>query len=190
MSAQLYAPAADIWTRSVLPRIERQPGPLVTECWIFTGCVQSRGYGCVTAGRRGKTILTHRLAIAVRDGALTDLPVDHLCMVRACCNPDHLEVVTTAENNRRSRVSRGFFIGGQCGAGHPLTEESTYDAPRGQLVCRRCANARNREFRRRSSDIAPVRQWLLTNGHPVGSRGRIPAELMAVYLDAHMDAAA
>lgn len=190
MSAQLYAPASDIWERSVLPRLDRRPGPLATECWIFTGCLQSRGYGCVTAGRRGKTVLTHRLAVAVRDGVLTDLPIDHLCMVRACCNPDHLDVVTTSENNRRSRSARGYRIGGTCGVGHPLTEESTYHSPRGRLVCRACANATNREFRRGRSDVAHVREWLIANGHPVGSRGRIAAELTALYLDAHMERAA
>lgn len=190
MSAQIYAPAADLWERSVLPRLDRRPGPLATECWIFTGCLQSRGYGCVAAGRKGKTVLVHRLAIAVRDGALTDLPIDHLCMVRACCNPDHLDVVTTSENNRRSRTARGYCIGGQCGAGHPLTAETTYQSRRGRLVCRACANAANREYRRGISAVAAVREWLTANGHQVGSRGRIPARLMSLYLEAHLERAA
>ena len=31
--------------------------------------------------------------------------IDHLCGVRCCVNPDHLEPVTTQENIRRGEVS-------------------------------------------------------------------------------------
>lgn len=30
-----------------------------------------------------------------------DMEIDHLCRNPGCCNPDHLELVTHAENNRR-----------------------------------------------------------------------------------------
>ena len=102
----IYAPAADLWTRSVLPRVVPTPGPLATPCWIFTGCVNSKGYGCVSAGLGKRTVLVHRLAIAVRDGGLPSLPVDHLCEVKRCANPPHLEPVTHAENTRRYWATR------------------------------------------------------------------------------------
>ena len=71
-------------------------------CWIFTGCVNSRGYGCVGSGRKGKSILVHRLVVLHRDGHLdNEMTVDHLCGVKTCVNPDHLEVVTREENSRR-----------------------------------------------------------------------------------------
>lgn len=35
------------------------------------------------------------------------LEIDHLCVEAACCNPDHLEVVTASENCRR-REARKF----------------------------------------------------------------------------------
>jgi hypothetical protein len=105
----VYIDPAILWARA-LQRIR------ITEsgCWEFIGCTNSRGYSCVASGRRGKTILGHRLAVLVRDGSLSKLPVDHLCHGwatectggidcphRRCIRPDHLQVVTTAENNRR-----------------------------------------------------------------------------------------
>lgn len=94
----LYLPAETIWLR-ILQKIRYDSGG----CWVYTGALNSKGYGIVATGRNKKTALTHRVAILVRDGALDDsLPVDHLCSVRACVNPTHLEVVTTAENNRRA----------------------------------------------------------------------------------------
>ena len=38
-----------------------------------------------------------------RHGKPTRLSVDHLCMVKSCGNPWHLEMVTAAENTRRAR---------------------------------------------------------------------------------------
>jgi len=35
------------------------------------------------------------------------LELDHLCRVRSCCNPDHLEPVTHKENIRRGFLRRG-----------------------------------------------------------------------------------
>ena len=32
--------------------------------------------------------------------------VDHVCRAHACCNPYHLEIVSSSENSRRGRTSR------------------------------------------------------------------------------------
>jgi hypothetical protein len=34
------------------------------------------------------------------------MELDHLCRVKACVNPDHLEPVTHAENMRRGKVAK------------------------------------------------------------------------------------
>lgn len=78
------------------------PNPhLVGDCWVFTGST-IKGYGHI--GSTGKVVIAHRLAWEQRYGQVPDgLELDHLCRVRPCCNPDHLEPVTTYENIRRSR---------------------------------------------------------------------------------------
>lgn len=74
-------------------------------CWIWTGAVNSRGYGCLIV--QGKAWLAHRL---VHEVILGPIPaghqVDHLCRRRMCVNPLHLEAVTGRENNRRVRLLR------------------------------------------------------------------------------------
>lgn len=99
-ASQLYAPAGVLVARMMKRVIKRTDG-----CWIFTGCVNSKGYGCVGSGRKGKSVLTHRLVVIARDGSVPDdMTIDHLCQVKRCVNPAHLEVVSRAENTRRRFV--------------------------------------------------------------------------------------
>lgn len=69
-------------------------------CWIWHGARFSSGYGA--CGFRGTTTVAHR---AIWQVLLGDLPrsldLDHLCRVRACVNPDHLEPVTRSINLTR-----------------------------------------------------------------------------------------
>jgi ribosomal protein S27E len=186
----VYADPAVLWAR-VLERIENVGG-----CWVFQGALQTNGYASVSSGKKGRTILGHRLAVLVRDGKLTDLPIDHTCRVRACVNPDHLEVVTTAENNRRMREARGYVMGGQCGSCHELTEENVYRHPRGQLTCRTCArevmqrHASREQIAQGKVPASVVRAWALEVGLPVAERGRLSPSLRKAYDDAHMALAA
>lgn len=72
-------------------------------CWVWGGSIDDRGYGRVTmAGRR---MLTHRVvAIATNGGPLpAGMQVHHTCANTACCNPDHLQVVTPADNAAEMR---------------------------------------------------------------------------------------
>lgn len=69
-------------------------------CWIWHGARFSSGYGA--CGFRGTTTVAHR---AIWQALYADLPrnvdLDHLCRVRACANPDHLEPVTRSMNLMR-----------------------------------------------------------------------------------------
>jgi hypothetical protein len=75
-------------------------------CWLWTGTIANNGYGHIY--REGGPLMTaHRLSYEVHVGPIPDgLTIDHLCRVRHCVNPDHLEPVTVAENNRRGREAR------------------------------------------------------------------------------------
>jgi len=49
-----------------------------------------------------KNEYAHRVSYKAFIGDIPDkMPLDHLCNNTKCINPDHLEIVTTAENNRR-----------------------------------------------------------------------------------------
>lgn len=72
-------------------------------CWIWTAKGGSHGYAQMTRRINGKvtSIVLHRLSYA-HVGPIPDgLHIDHLCAVRKCLNPEHMEPVTMAENNRR-----------------------------------------------------------------------------------------
>lgn len=122
-----------------------------SDCWIWYGAVNNKGYGCFAVGR--KSVLAHRLAYEDARGPIPKgMTIDHVCRVRNCVNPNHLEVVTIAENNRRKKVAGGLAIGGSCHKGHYLADESSvYRHPRGHVECRQC----RRKPHRQSKNAAP-----------------------------------
>jgi hypothetical protein len=71
----------------------------VDGCWLWVGSLRG-GYGRVRFN--GKLVEAHRLSYEHHVGKIPDgLVIDHLCRNRSCINPEHLEVVTEAENIRR-----------------------------------------------------------------------------------------
>jgi len=83
-----------------------------TDCWEYNGYKNEKGYGratCRTDGGR-KTVIVHRFVYECLVGPIDDgLTIDHLCRVRSCCNPDHLEPVTMSENYRRGSRPHGVY---------------------------------------------------------------------------------
>lgn len=122
-------------------------------CWMWTAGL-SKGYGqfIVMAGHRGRPILAHRMAWELLRGSVPDgLELDHLCRVRACVNPDHLEPVTSEENIRRGMwgpVANARKT--HCAHGHEFTPENTYRPPRRPHVrqCRECMRLRGLKRRK------------------------------------------
>jgi hypothetical protein len=75
-------------------------------CWLWTGAVSSEGYAVFEVA--GKQVRAHRFSYERYRGKIPgDLTIDHLCRVRCCVNPNHLEVVTIQENIRRREHCKG-----------------------------------------------------------------------------------
>lgn len=69
-------------------------------CWIWTGARTGSGYGNFRVG--DTVVVAHRYAWENLVGPIPEgMVLDHLCRVRCCVNPEHLEVVTVAENTLR-----------------------------------------------------------------------------------------
>lgn len=78
-------------------------------CWLFTGNTCHKGYGSITVRVPGKKSPTRKRAHIVVWEAIVGpleegLTLDHLCMVKSCCNPDHVEPVTRVVNSQRIRA--------------------------------------------------------------------------------------
>lgn len=111
-------------------------------CWLWQGRLNARGYA--TFKINGQNVGVHRWAYETYRGTIPDnLVLDHLCKVKSCVNPDHLEVVTLEENNRRARRTHCLR------AQHPLTEENIIILS-GNRACRLCHQARSAKYRERS----------------------------------------
>lgn len=74
-------------------------------CHLWTGTVQTRGYGSFCKGGAGRNMLAHRFAWELERGPIPDgLTVDHTCFNKRCQNVAHMELVTREENSRRARA--------------------------------------------------------------------------------------
>jgi hypothetical protein len=70
-----------------------------TRCWVWQLALNTVGYAI--RHRDGQTRVVHRLNYERDVGPVPEgLELDHLCRVRRCVNPAHLEPVTHTENLR------------------------------------------------------------------------------------------
>ena len=130
---------------------------LETGCLLWTAYTMQNGYG--QFGMGGKTVLAHRTAYEHWVGRIpTGLVLDHLCRVRSCCNPDHLEPVTNAEN-----IRRGAAVRTSCKQGHEFDVDNT-SWSRGSRTCLVC-HRRGEKQRRARVALQANRQIQTDNRH-------------------------
>ena len=111
-------------------------------CWVYTGPLNSGGYG-----KFGHDVMAHIYAYTHWVGPVPEgMQIDHLCRVRSCCNPKHLEVVTARTNTLRGEgLAARNARKTHCPQGHEYTPENTLLKGR-RRHCRTCDRARCREY--------------------------------------------
>ena len=88
---------------SGVPYLEQDMG-YRTACWVWQRARTRTGYGQAFDGRMMRP--AHRVYYEREHGEVPrGLVLDHLCRIRACVNPAHLEPVTHRENVLRGRVT-------------------------------------------------------------------------------------
>lgn len=130
-------------------------------CWLWTGAT-TEGYGVLRLTKNKRLVKAHRHSYELAGLDIPDgLEVDHLCRVRRCVNPAHLEPVTPRENKVRQPWSAPLFQAAKthCPQGHEYTDENTrhkVNASGGlSRDCRECFAARSRANYARKKAAAP-----------------------------------
>lgn len=131
--------------RGELARFRRQIKVDENGCWLWQGLLSSNGYGRCRVAPGRPLVAAHRVAYEHYKGPIPDgLQVDHLCRVRRCCNPEHLEAVSASLNTlRQDHANRRKTV---CSNGHDYTDENTVVRADGFRHCLTC------ERERRASD--------------------------------------
>ena len=111
--------------------------PGLGSCWLWEGTRSPNGYGSIQVGY---TQLAHRVAYELLIGPIPEgLTLDHLCRVRACVNPKHLEPVSVRENILRGvGLAAMNVLKTHCPQGHTYDILNTYFYPDGKRACRTC----------------------------------------------------
>lgn len=134
------------------PVAERIKSAVVVDengCWRWQRSLNANGYGRIGFYARGPQY-AHRVSYETFVGPIPEgLAIDHLCRVRDCVNPEHLEPVTNRENLLRGiGFAARYAATTHCPQGHPYDEANTYYRPgRGGRNCRRCGVDRARAAR-------------------------------------------
>jgi len=139
-------------------KIERLPE---CGCWIWTGALQGRdyknggGYGSFRVSRESNGVRpAHIVSYEHHNGPVPEgAHLDHLCRIRQCVNPDHLDPVTPIENYRRGVGNKGENMSERthCNHGHEFTPENTImskDSKSGRMY-RRCRACRKEQRKKR-----------------------------------------
>ena len=117
--------------------IQANPDQPNESCWFWIGYCDRPGYGQVRW--HGHRTSPHRVSYTQLIGLIPDgLELDHLCRVRNCVNPLHLEPVSHAENMRRGTPGIHQRAKTHCPRGHIYAE--------GKRVCFVCPAEQKKRY--------------------------------------------
>ncbi len=127
-------------------------------CWLWVRAKNHGGYGTITVG--GKKLSAHRVAFETLMRPIPEnMQIDHLCSVRHCINPEHMECVSGFVNTMRGKgFAAANALKTHCPHGHRYEAGNT----RWTIVrrhangyvqwgrrCRECIKLEKREYRAR-----------------------------------------
>ena len=121
-------------------------------CWVWTASLRPSGYAQVHFKKR--TRIVHHLVYELTQPEYEEgLDLDHLCRLRCCVNPSHLEPVTRGENLGRGEgliwMERAKIT--HCPQGHPYSGDNLGHDGKGRR-CRTCDARRKREYKQRKKE--------------------------------------
>lgn len=121
----------------------------VGDCWLWLGYRDEDGYGRIKVDGHSRGV--HRIVYDELVGPVAEgLTLDHLCRVRHCVNPDHLEPVTKRVNDLR-----GYGAPAQAARRTTCPRGHAYDAIHANgggsvaRTCRRCTAQKQRRYQAR-----------------------------------------
>lgn len=139
---QSYRRSGELAKLTTVDRFWAQVDKSSGACWVWTGPRNGK-YGRL--GSDNRHLYAHRYSYELAVGEIPDqMTIDHLCRNTLCVRPDHLEVVTLAENIRRAvRVRPRKPPKTVCPHGH-----SKELSAGGRWWCRECNRVRSRDRQR------------------------------------------
>lgn len=148
----------------ILAKVEADPNG---GCWLWGGTLSQEGYGRIMVDRKQK--MAHRVSWeAHTDADPGDQCVCHRCDVRACVNPAHLFLGSSADNNRdRAAKGRSFIRRGDGNPVAKLTEADVRDVLR-RLATGESQASLGREYgvhQSTISDIKTAQHWAYLQGN-------------------------
>ena len=131
---------------------------LVTGCWEWIKATNEDGYGTIYVGL-GKHVKAHRFSYELYNQLIPKgLEIDHICGIRCCVNPQHLEIVTHIANILRSNCPPAINARKtKCIRGHTFSIHNTYYETTGRR-CRLCHSMKmkNLRIKRKHNEIANI----------------------------------
>lgn len=133
----------------IMRRVVVTPGPLESDCWVCSLAVARNGYSRVRVG--GRQLSSHAVMYESEIGPIpADREPDHLCRIRNCVRPAHMELVDHRTNTLRgSGPTATNARKTHCVHGHEFTESNTIAHANGKRNCRACRRDIDRRYLQR-----------------------------------------